>query len=235
MNIITDKPKIGIVSGVGPLAGSDVLSKVFAYAADAYGAHEDSEYPDVILLNHGIAGVDNTASLNSAFKEEIIEMVEQLESWGAGIIGIACNTAHAYFDDIKLKPTTKLVNLIDVVAETAEANPGTYGLLTSRGTKEQQLYVPYLKKHGVEFIQTTEEQQEQLDQAIDKVMEHKAEAGGKNLAKVLAQMNEKNVHKFIAGCTELPIALTGVDTHDEVLDSNFILAKALVDTYFAKS
>lgn len=232
MNIITSKPKIGIVSGVGPLAGSDVLSKVFAYAAESYGAHEDDEYPDVILLNHGISGVDNTASLNATFKAEIVEMVQQLESWGAGIIGIACNTAHAYFDDIELKPTTKLVNLIDVVAETAESTPGTYGLLTSRGTKEQKLYHTYLEKHGVKFVETTEAQQELLDKTIDNVMEHKPLEGGKNLDKVLDQMKHDGIHQFIAGCTELPIALTGTNNSDQVLDSNYLLAKALVDTYF---
>jgi hypothetical protein len=51
---------IGIVSGLGPLAGSDVLEQALTYAAEAYGATEDAEYPDIVLFSRGIEDFDAT-------------------------------------------------------------------------------------------------------------------------------------------------------------------------------
>ena len=94
------KHKVGIVSGVGPLAGSDVFGKLLAYAATHYGAVEDCEYPDAILVSHGIIGVDNTATLSNAFEVEVADMVHWLEAQGATVIGIACR--HRHFRDSRL-------------------------------------------------------------------------------------------------------------------------------------
>jgi len=233
MNTTTKKPMIGIVSGVGPLAGANVLSKVFAYAAEVYGAHEDSDYPEVILLNHGIAGVDNTAALNQKFKTEIIETAYQLETWGATIIGIACNTAHAFLPDMTFKPDTQFINLLDDVAKAAKKHGGSYGLLTSHGTKDQSLYHTYLGQYGVVFTETNDEQQILLDLAIDKVMAHKLDQAALDLEKVITQMQTQGINHFIAGCTELPIALSG-GTHPDlhIIESNQVLAEGLVDAYY---
>jgi aspartate racemase len=233
MDTTTKRPKIGIVSGVGPLAGSDVLSKVFAYAAEAYGAHEDSDYPEVILLNHGIAGVDNTAALNQKFKTEIIETAYQLESWGATIIGIACNTAHAFLPDMTFKPDTQFVNLLDEVAKAAKEHGSNHGLLTSRGIKDQSLYHMYLNEYGVPFTETNDEQQVLLDLAIDKVMAHKSYQAALDLEKVLVQMKSQGINHFIAGCTELPIALSNFTHPDlDIIESNQVLAESLVNAYY---
>ena len=58
---------IGIVSGLGPLAGSDVLAKALAYAATEYGAVEDADYPDVVLFSHGIDDFDSTGNIEEDF------------------------------------------------------------------------------------------------------------------------------------------------------------------------
>ncbi len=229
------KPKIGIVSGTGPLAGSDVFAKLLEQAAKLYGAVEDSEYPEVILLNHGIAGVDNTATLVDNFKIEIIEMVHQLEAQGATVIGIACNTAHLYLDDISVSPETTLVNLIDAVAKTAAENSDAYLLLTSHATKDQKLYHGYLDKYGVKFAETSQKQQELLDEAIGFVMAHKLDEAGKLLEQVLSEAKHKGLTKVIAGCTEIPIAINHAKalTGLEIIDSNVKLAKELLKHYYA--
>lgn len=233
MKTITS-PKIGIVSGAGPLAGSDVLAKVFKNAAQMYSAIEDSEYPDLLLLNHGIEGVDNIGTLNNAFEKEIIEMVQQLEAQGANIIGIACNTAHIYLDKIKIKPETTLVNLIEMVSVVAKETAQNYLLLTSSTSKQHKLYQGYLNKHGVSFQETSIEQQKLIDKAIGLVMAYKLEEAGKLLEKVLASAEKGGFKSIIAGCTELPIAIANcIDWKGlSVIDSNNELAKALLKKYY---
>ncbi len=229
----THNQKIGIVSGIGPLAGSDVLSKVLTYASKAYGAHEDSEYPEIVLLSHGIDGFDDTAELTDTFKTGVIETVLKLESWGATIIGIACNTAHIYLPDIHLRPETMIINLPQEVTRAANEPGVKYGLLTSRGTKDEGLYKNLLNESSVTFVETTEQQQVLIDKVIDKVMAHTPDDAVKEIESVINEMQAEGVTHFIAGCTELPIAINYLDKNSFiVIDSNEVLAKQLVDTYY---
>ena len=145
------KPLIGIISGIGPLAGADVLTKVFQYSADKYGAVLDSEYPDLIFYNHGIVGVDNKGSLSNVFEEELVKVVKSLEAQGANIIGIACNTAHFYLEKIAIKPASILVNLPQEVAHKAHKVDQCYLLLTSNASKKKKLYHDHLNKLEVCF------------------------------------------------------------------------------------
>jgi aspartate racemase len=226
------------VSGVGPLAGSDVLAKVFKNAAEQYGAVEDNEYPDLVLVNHGIEGVDSSGALSSIFQKEIASMVTSLENQGATIIGIACNTAHLYLNTIHTKPETVLVNLIDIVSIIASRSPNRYLLLTSNTSKQQRLYHEYLNRRKVSFKQTNSVQQKLLDQAIGLVMAHKLDQAGIAIGKVLKSAKEAGFSAVIAGCTELPIAINNTkDTYGlDIVDSNDELAKALLRHYYlAKS
>lgn len=227
-------PKIGIVSGIGPLAGADVLAKVFKNAAQVHGAVEDSEYPDLLLLNHGIEGVDNIGTLNDTFEKEIVGMVHQLEAQGCNIIGIACNTAHTYLDKIKTKPQTTFVNLIDTVSEVAKESGHSYLLLTSSTSKQQKLYHGYLNRHIVPFEETSYEQQKLLDEAIGLVMAYKLDEAGQLLEKVLSSAKAEGFNAAIAGCTELPIAIDHTNNTSglDIIDSNDELAKALLDSYY---
>lgn len=230
------KPKIGIVSGVGPLAGCDVLAKTFKHAAQAYGAIEDCTYPDTVLVSHGIKGVDNTGTLTNNFANEITGMVEQLEQNGANIIGVACNTAHIYLDTIRTKKDTTLVNLIDEVAKQASKYDHNYLLLTSRTSKEQKLYLSYLNKHDVCYSETTSSTQSYLDAAIELVMAYKLEEAGERLKRVLNDAKATGLTAVIAACTELPIAIDNcTDTFKlKVIDSNNVLAQTLTKKYYSK-
>jgi hypothetical protein len=62
---------MGIGSGLGPRAGSDVLDKAVAYAAEAYGAIEDTDHPDIVLVSHGIEDFDSTGSIEDNFVREL--------------------------------------------------------------------------------------------------------------------------------------------------------------------
>ncbi len=231
-----NKPIIGIVSGVGPLAGSDVLAKVFKHAALAHSAVEDDEYPDLLLINHGISGVDNSGAMSGRFEQDIVAMVRHLESQGANVIGIACNTAHLYLDSIRTLPQTTIVNLIDTVSGVAAESLENYLLLTSLTSKQQKLYHGYLERHNVVFKQTTNAQQALLDHAIGLVMTHKLAEAGAVMNKVLVSAKRAGFQAVIAGCTELPIAIDYASESSglKVIDSNHELARALLDHYYKR-
>lgn len=227
------KNVIGLVSGIGPLAGLDVLKKIYAYSAEKYSAHQDEEYPDVIMLNHGI-GVDALAHRSKSFHDGIMRMVKQIQDGGANVVGIACNTAHIYFDNIKIRRNIVLVNLIEEVAlvakKTCDNRP--IGLLTSHGTRDQKLYHKYLAEQNVNFVEVNDEQQDLLDKTIDLVMAHREKEAAKYLKKVIDELSVNGVEEFLLGCTELPIAYDCIrNSNYHVLDANWVLAQCLVDEY----
>ncbi len=228
------KPIIGLVSGIGPLAGADIFTKLLAYAATAYGAKEDADYPDCIVINHGITGVDKTAAPSSHFKDELSTIVEQLYSAGASIIGIACNTAHIYYEELPQKPGAHLVHLIDEVSKRAQKISASKLVLSSTTTRNKGLYIQYLRRHGVAFASLTEELQPTLDAAIDAVMAYRLHDAGRAIEIVLAYAASEGFEHIIAGCTELPIALRYAQQANQftIIDANQILAETLVDRYY---
>ncbi len=230
------RPTIGIVSGIGPLAGCDILAKLLRSAAERYGAVEDNEYPDVVLVSHGISGVDNTGALSDRFEKEITAMVQKVEDAGVSVIGIACNTAHVYLAVMQSQSKATLVNLIDEVSKKAAEMPKKYLLLTSLVSKQQRLYHGCLAKHTVSFQETNDNQQALLDKAIGLVMAHKLTAAGVVLDDVLASAKDAGFDAVIAGCTELPIAIDhSANPHEiTVIDSNQVLADSLLTYYYHK-
>lgn len=230
-------PKIGLLSGVGPLAGADVFMKIIQYSATKYNAVEDNEYPEIVVINHGIDGVDNTGAMNESFKKDVKDIVNKLEKNDANIIGMACNTAHIYLDDIKTKKQTNVINLIDTVAKEVAKNNKKYLLLTSKTSKEQKLYQNYLDKYNVNYKTITNNQQDKLDKAIEYVMGYNLKKAGNLLQEILDYAYKNGYEAIIAGCTELPIAIENTTNNYnlEIVSSNMILAKILADTYYSKS
>lgn len=212
-----------------------MLAKIFKQAALLYNAVEDNEYPDLLLVNHGIDGVGNEATHSTLFQQEIVSMVNHLELQGATVIGIACNTAHLYLPAIDTKDDTQLVNLIDTVALVASRTSERYLLLTSASSKQQKLYPPYLQRYNVDFAQTNHKQQVLLDKAIGLIMAHKLQQAGRVMERVLKSAKQAGFSAVIAGCTELPIAISHApDTYNlRIVDSNDELAKALLYRYYS--
>lgn len=153
------------------------------------------------------------------------------------IIGIACNTAHIYLDDIKLKPGVTLINLIDEVGKTTEnySKNTVFGLLSSSGTRAERLYHGCLDQHSVKYKEASDNQQKELDKTIDLVMAHNEHSAAQYLSKVIREFSENGVNHFILGCTELPIAFDCMNSASRngisIIDANWILAKCLVDKY----
>ncbi|MCA9342846.1 aspartate/glutamate racemase family protein [Candidatus Saccharibacteria bacterium] len=227
---MTDK-KIGIVSGVGPLAGADVLTKIYKVSAEKYKAVEDIEYPKLILTNLGVNGVGNTGKINKEFIKTVQGQVTFLEESGCSFIGIACNTAHLFLNKIKLNKHTTLINLPEEVAKfTHDQNIKDALLLCSAESKKQNLYQPYLNKYGISYSYLKPNDTKLLDYVIGLVMAYKIEDSSALISKILDSYRGKPV---LASCTELPVAINQVKTiKDKVIDSNYILALALADSYY---
>ena len=146
----TDTGAIGVLGGVGPYAGLDLMRKIF----DQTEANCDQEHLSVIQYSLSEHIIDRTRFLLGETDENpgeaIGEIMVRMAKAGATVIGVPCNTAHSpRIMDVAVamlheaSPQTRFVHMIDaVVAFIRESLPHarTIGVLSTKGTYATGLY-----------------------------------------------------------------------------------------------
>jgi len=241
---------IGIVGGVGPYAGIDLLKKVY----DNTIANRDQEHIDTALLSMASAINDRTEYLEGKIKENpadaITNVLLKLESIGVTVAGIPCNTAHSdgIFDVVKeqLKRKNSAIKLLNMISETIEFLKSNYpefkniGVLSTTGTYKSGVYSKKLQAEGFNVIVPTLEIQTGLiHPAI-----YDSNYGIKSFSNPVKRQAIENLHKgceylkangaeaVILGCTEIPLAISQKNIDGMVMiDPTNILARALIRNY----
>jgi len=246
-----NRNRIGIVGGVGPYAGIDLMQKVF----DNTLAGTDQEHVDALLFSLPSGIVDRTEYLEGREKvnpaHALFEVLSMLEEAGASVAGIPCNTAHSapIYDLIleKLDAAGGRIVLLHMVQETITyiqtALPGLkrIGVLSTTGTYRQGIYKGALASAGYEVIRPTEEMQEAwIHPAIYhprygiKSVSHPLhpQALG-NLENGLNYLQQQGAEAVILGCTEIPLAFGQLPHTDmRAIDPTWVLARALIRQAF---
>ena len=118
----TDTGAIGVLGGVGPYAGLDLMRKIF----DQTEANCDQEHLSVIQYSLSEHIIDRTRFLLGETDENpgeaIGEIMVRMAKAGATVIGVPCNTAHSpRIMDVAVamlheaSPQTRFVHMIDSV------------------------------------------------------------------------------------------------------------------------
>ena len=226
---------IGILSGLGPLAGSDVLEKALEHAAAAHSAIEDVDYPDVVLISHGIDTFDNKGTIGDTFERELIRCVRELDQHRCSVIGVACNTAHLHLAHLRRHTRAHMIDLIDEVAQVAALHDRRYLLLSSSTTRRTRLYHARFDAAGVRYDDIDDGKQRVVDEVVHLVMGDRLVEAADWLESLVAAIDPTTFDAIIAGCTELPLAIdrSALPSRYPIVSSNTVLAHALVDTYYA--
>ena len=139
---------IGIVGGMGPLAGVDLHYKIL----DQTLAGKDQEHLDIVHV--ALPGIisDRTRFLQGKAPNpagSILEVLGRLEVAGAHIAGIPCNTAHAaaIWEVVQLGLSERgaEIQLVSMIKETASfcidtfGHSATIGLLATQGATDARV------------------------------------------------------------------------------------------------
>ncbi len=237
---------IGVVAGVGPYAGLDLLRKILSQTI----AKKDQDHLPVASLSQPAHISDRTAFLlgqtttNPALA--IIEQLLKLEEIGAVVAGIPCNTAHApvIFDLIRkgLADAGSKLNLLHMIAAVGDELRSVHphvkkvGVLATTGAILTRIYPGTLDPLSLETLVVDREQQAQLIQPAIydphygiKACGYATERARNNLVIGARQLKNRGAQALILGCTEIPLAfpekeVAGLPTIDPAL----ILARALI-------
>ena len=171
INSSKKKPVIGIIGGAGPDATIDLQIKLSKTMKERLHIMSDQDHYRVIIDNNSQLADRNNALLYGANSpvRSYINSAQTLESIGADILIIPCNTAHAYFKDIQRSISIKMVNMVEETCNflgTILAHEEKVGLLSTSATIKTGLYHNALEKYGIEVISPNVYHQEKVTQAI---------------------------------------------------------------------
>lgn len=238
--------RIGVVGGMGPYAGLDLVRKIF----DQTVAGRDQDHLDVLLLSTPTVP-DRTRFLLEGEGENpgyaIAGAIRTLESSGAVIAGIPCNTVHSprILDVVReeLRISQSTIRFLSIIEETIRAleqrspRPSKVGVLSTTGTLQTRVYSDSLQRRGFQVLEPSETlQRDCVQKAIydtsygiksqSNPVTAQARSDIEQAVRVLA---EKGVDIIVLGCTELPLAVPETKMFGvPLVDPALVLARALI-------
>jgi aspartate racemase len=238
---------IGVVGGMGPQAGTDLLDHISRLT----NATRDQHHRSVILMSFPGRIADRTAFVEGREKTNpgysIARIIGQLERAGATVAGIACNSAHipAIYTVIleALHRAGSKIRLLHMPRETCQYTRDRFprarrvGVLATNGVYRSGLYRDHLRQTLFEpVLPDFPFQDEVIHRMIyDPVFGIKARPDGitaearELLDKALHYFESRGVEVIILGCTEFSLI---VKDHYAgglpVVNSNEVLARALI-------
>ena len=145
------KKVIGIIGGMGPLATADLFQKIILHTA----AGCDQEHLRVCIdSNTNIP--DRTAALLRGGADPVPEMVKsarRLESIGADVLIMPCNTAHNYYHSIEGAVSVPVLHMIALTRDALRARGvKCAGLLATDGTVQTGIYQRTFAQSGITLL-----------------------------------------------------------------------------------
>ena len=241
---IEKRKMIGIVGGMGPYAGLDLVKKIF----DLTQANQDQDHVPLAMISVPHKITDRTKFLEGGTDInpgiEISNIVRQLSDQGASVIGMPCNTAHSskIIKEV-YNSIPEGITFVNMVSEVIKFIKGEYpdiervGILATTGTMKAGVYNKELINNDLKPVLLSKENQKKLiDQAI-----YDKDFGIKSISSPVHDIAKRKIYLaielliknkaevVILGCTELPLAVNATSVKTiSLIDSTMILARSLL-------
>lgn len=236
---------VGILGGMGPAAGADFV-RLFVEACtrrmEALGIPvRDQAYPEHWLAQVPIP--DRTAALGDRTPgaqqpaEPMAQATGRLVALGVQAMAIACNTAHAWHEELQQRfPQLKVLHgMREVAAALAASGDLRVGLLATQGSYDTGLYQAALADQGVACVLPLPHEREQLMQGIYAGVKAGDYALARSRFAAVAQAlrEREGLSSLIMGCTEIPLALDETAAGTRLVNPSQVLAEALARHAYA--
>lgn len=201
-----DKKVIGIIGGMGPLATCDLFQKIVLHA----DVRTDQEHPRVVIDSNTAVPNRTDALLHGGPSPvpEIIKSAKRLESIGAQVLLIPCNTSHCYFGEIAAAANVPVLHMIELTRDALQSRGvKTAGLLATDGTVQTGVYQRAFEGSGIGLLLPPPDDQA----AVMGVIYDGVKAGDmcydvSAFRRCCKSLLERGAETLILGCTELPLA-----------------------------
>ncbi|MBT5154318.1 MAG: amino acid racemase [Gammaproteobacteria bacterium] len=219
---------IGVLGGMGPTATIDLLQRIIRLT------------PALDDVDHIRTLVDNNpqvpSRINYLIKRQgenpapvLVSMAESLESMGADLLVMPCNTAHLYAPEIESAVSIRFLNMVELTVErvATQVQASKVGLLASTAIHQTKLYESIFADRGVATMVPDDALQFQLMKLI---MAIKAgDLSESNLLQTIVEnMLGEQAECVVIACTELSALVDSLDVPVPVIDASQCLAEVAV-------
>lgn len=220
---------IGIIGGMGPMA-SQLFYKM---VTDMTEAACDQEHLNMILYSDASMPDRTSAILSGEYDgvyEQMLSDAKTLEKSGCDAIGITCNTAHFFADQIEDKIQIPIIHMIrETAAKAGERAKGEkVAILATDGTIKTKLYQTRLQQAGVEpFVLPEDMQKIVMYEIYDRIKNGKP--CDKTQWDVLDRfIKEAGCKNAILACTELSVIKEEIHLDAFYIDPMRVLAGKII-------
>ena len=223
------KKTIGIVGGMGPEATAYLFLKIVRSTP----AVMDQEHLHVLIDSDPSVPDRTDAILHGGVSPiaKLISIGKNLVKMGADFLVMPCNTAHYYIDELRKELSVPFLSMIEETFLELKRNlgPGSkIGILATDGTLESGVYDKVIGGYFELIRPIADKQREVMDAIYKGVKAGNIQYAEVLLKRVLESLISKGCKAVVEGCTEIPIALDGVDIDVPLIDTLEVLAKASV-------
>lgn len=227
---------VGILGGMGPLAGVDFAGKLVESTVTLMNVSCDQDHVPFVLWSQPQVPDRSAAALDPQAPDPFPMMMEGIRGLiraGAKIIAVPCNTAHLWYSPLLKNSTVPLLHIVDAAVSALKQKPSVrhVGVLGTNATLSRSIYQSRLAAEGYRCILPTNADWDNLvSPAITLVKQGKVKAALPLLDEALANLAERSAQVVILGCTELPIVLEHSLLEERVatIDPTRALAEACV-------
>lgn len=195
---------IGILGGMGPEATLLLYEMIIRHT----NAASDQEHiPTLIYSNTRIP--DRTAAILHQGEDPLpylIRSAKVLDQGGADLIGIPCNTAHYYFEEIRSEVEAKMLNMVELVyQQIIDKHRGKKIMIfATEGTIETGIYDFSKREASLRIIPPEKKDQKVLTEMIyGQIKAGRRPIELETYQELLYRVEEDGVEVVILGCTEL--------------------------------
>jgi aspartate racemase len=202
---VAARAPLGVLGGMGPLASAEFLKTI--YEVDVPGPEQNT--PAVVLHSDPSMPDRTSAFLSgnaSAVLDRFVPALEKLEREGVSKIVVCCITIHYLLPQLPATLRSRIVSLLDVIADTIGQTTDRHLLLCTTGTRQLRLFEthPRWPEMRDRLVMPDAADQQEIHRTIYQVKEG---ADVQVLVDLVTRLLEKyQVSSFVAGCTEIHFA-----------------------------
>jgi aspartate racemase len=200
---------VGILGGMGPMSTVELMRKVTAKTP----VERERDHLR-ILVDSRPQIPDRPAAVLGTGPSPVPMLQESarlLEGWGAELIAIPCNTAHAFIREVQDAVSVQVLDMIGLVGRelARDLRPGApVGLLATSAAGRARIFHDRLP--GFDLVTPSDADQEELvTKAILRVKVEDEVASPREMLQRAAEALEPAPEALVAGCTEVELALDG--------------------------
>lgn len=227
--------KFGVIGGLGPLAGADVLFKLMKAAPATTGADQF----DVIYRQHAFPGAGANDTVTIERKLYIFDLIRDFEQHGVTTVVLPCFLSHTFIDELRANSSLAIVDIVEAVRGFVEKRfpkAKRIGVLASRFTREQRLFERYFVAPRCEVVHPRgEDGIECVNEAVygaDGIKQ--GNLGGRPvdlLRRACEDLVEQGVDVIVPGMTEIALVADQLASLGApMIDSNLAYAQHVIET-----